>query len=564
MTTVSALSNMAGNAAVSITARTDIGEVPAAGGGLVEWLPQLAATALTWLDGVCGWWTEHTAPAALADTALSAPWETLGWFGLGLGVIAGVGFAALRRRYRTGERAVWLQVTPPAQLPAEAGSALWRLLSGVLRRSHGGWSGWWAPPPRLALEWWADAAGVRPGVWVPETIRAATVADAIRRAWPGATVTETHPPVWYQPPPGRYDLAPTGSRWTPLLDSTRAGSARGTGPTAASEEPLRAVLTALAERRPGEQACVQLVLTAHRGPLSGVGAVVAGGSPATGLARLLRAVTPSLLGTLAGSIAFLVLGLLDLFTPGRSTVSRGPISRGNARGVQTHSGSARADHVSDPVAAAASKAIDAKRAAGPHLHATLRVAVNTPTRAHTPARQRHGRIRAARPIAAGLAADIAAGFDLVTTAPHSGSGLRARWHSYSEPFLLRTPGTGFMATVAELAALWHLPAEPARYRLPDPTAALRTPGMALPRATLRPPTNPTTNPTTPAGPDTPSDGAVNSSAARRRAPSHLTSQPPPMRVPPRRPPGRTAPAPQRGPLAHPPRTTRPVRDVPRH
>jgi hypothetical protein len=61
-------------------------------------------------------------------------------------------------------------------LPTDGGLALWRMLAGCLRRTSrtrrggGVLGGLFAPPARLAVEWWADPAGIRPGVWVPPSI----------------------------------------------------------------------------------------------------------------------------------------------------------------------------------------------------------------------------------------------------------------------------------------------------------------------------------------------------------------------------------------------------------
>jgi hypothetical protein len=181
---------------------------------------------------------------------------------------------------------------------------------------------------------------------------------------------------------------------------------------------------------------------------------------------------PALLGTLAGSLALVLLGVLDLFTPGRSSLTPG---RGGRGGRATNPDPPGA---SDPAVVAAGKALDAKRAAGPHLGATLRIAATTPptrTRTRGGGRRGHdgGRARA-------IAVDIAAGYDLITTA----TPLHGRWIHGGEPVMLRTPapGGGFVATLPELAALWHLPGEPDRYQLPAAATTQRRPGLTLPRA----------------------------------------------------------------------------------
>jgi hypothetical protein len=200
-----------------------------------------------------------------------------------------------------------------------------------------------------------------------------------------------------------------------------------------------------------------------------LGTVVPARCGGGGMGGSLRALAPALLGTLAGSIALVLLGVLDLVTPGRSSLA--PSRRGRGRASTSDPVGA-----SDPAVLAARKALDAKRAAGPHLGATLRIAATTPTRTRIRGRGRRGHDDDGR--ARAIAVDIAAGFDLIATA----TPLRGRWIHGGEPAMLRTPGGGFVATLPELAALWHLPSEPDRYQLPAAATTQRRPGLSLPRA----------------------------------------------------------------------------------
>jgi hypothetical protein len=465
-------------------------------GGLGEWLPSVQGHTAALVGEIADWWG-HT------DTLTSV----LGPIGLGMvsgaTAMSGALLAAKLRGYRTAEGAVWLAITPPADLPADGGVALWRMVAGRLRRTRRpGWRGLFTPPARLAVEWWADSGGVRPGVWVPASLSAGTVADAIRRAWPGARVSFTHPPVWHVPPTGHLELSPTGGAWAPLIDPHSRPPRGGSAPNqAAGVEPLRAVLAALATRRPGEQACVQLVVTRSRGVFAELAGTLSGGRGGAGLAGALRALAPALLGTIAGSIALIALGLVDLFVPGESSL---------ARRRRPRSTTARA---TDPVVIAARKAADAKRANGPHLRATLRIAVNTSTSTRTSGRDRD-HLRGAR----GAATDIAAGYDLVLT----GAELSGRWARHSDAVATRAPGGGFTATLEELAALWHLPSEPGRYRLPDPAAVRRRAGLGLPATTANPYTDPARRD---GGPRRPS-GRGPAEPPGRRPPGHpSTSRP---------------------------------------
>lgn len=352
---------------------------------------------------------------------------------LALAAVAGGGAVLLRAcaRMDAAQGAVWLDITPPTNPPAGAAVAVWRVLHGALHQHR---RRLFAPAPVLAVEWYADAAGVRAGVWLPAGMPAVQIADAIGRACPGATVRPTHPPVWWRYPARCVELTPTGGPWTPLLDpATRArrGQAGEIG-----DEGLRAVLGALSERAAGEQASVQLIVSRQRAR-AGVGGGVGG---------VLRGVAPALLGGLAGAVAAGLIAVLDLFTASsRST--------GHRTGVG-HGGPARAV---DPVAAAAAKAVALKRAAGPHLLATLRVAATVPM----PRGWEQDRAQAS---------EVAGGFDLATPAVW-----RPVWRRLAVPELLVLHGHGrapFAITLPEAAVLWHLPAHPDRYHLTNSTAGL--------------------------------------------------------------------------------------------
>lgn len=362
-----------------------------------------------------------------------------------------------RVRYAAAGSAVWLEITPPATYPADAGVALWRVLAGFLDRAP---RRLWKPASALAAEFHADPAGVRAGVWIAPPLRAEHVAAAIRRVLPGAQIRETTPPIWYAPP-SVLGLRPAGGGWAPLIDPAHRPSR--TPSDQPGDEPLRAVLDALAARQPGQQAAVQLVITPTGGPLAGL----TGALDRVDAAELCRNVATVLLVGLAELLSFLVSELLDLFT-GSANSSRTT--------TRTSGGASRSTTAASTRTGVAGKVADAKRAAGAHLHATLRVAVTThPTttsRAVPGPGARRARLRIAR--------DIAGGFDLVVT--HS--ALRARPERNPERLWCRAPGAGFNATLAELAALWHLPTQPHTYGLPAPSARYRAPARQLPRLPL--------------------------------------------------------------------------------
>jgi hypothetical protein len=463
--------------------------------------------------GVGGWLLSANDWAAYLVTALAAwrgPTSTAGQALLGVcggGLLTGAlmlaaaGAGRVLERYHRAQRAVWVEITPPPAMPSEGGLAMWRMLAGCLRRARRGF-----PAPVLAVEWFADPAGVRAGIWVPASISAGQVADALTRAWPGTRVTRTHPPVWHYTPT-LIELTPTRGRWSPLIDPTPSRSPRSSG-----EEPLRAVLDALARRGPGEQASVQLVIT----EATGLRAWLARTLPANrsrggrglvgGVLGLVRAAAPTLLGTLAGALAAAIVGLLDILGPGPFSSGKPTTSRASASSRTGSTGFGGFEHRTvDPGLAADRRAGEIKRATA-RLHATLRVAVATarvePASSRRGRRKREGR----RGVAATATAAIAAGFDLATT--HT--PLRARPARCAEPIYLRTPGDGFPVTLAELAALWHLPAQPLLYRIAAPTAGDRGPGLGhsrivpstrRPNTPNTPPTNPPLSSTPPSGPE---------------------------------------------------------------
>jgi hypothetical protein len=440
----------------SVTTELATSAAPAQPGGVGGWLVSANEWAAHLIAEVAVW----SGPTSTAGQAL------LGVCGGGLLtgalMLAAAGAGRVLERYHRAQRAVWVEVTPPPAMPAEGGLAMWRMLAGCLRRAR-----WGFPAPVLAVEWFADPAGVRAGIWVPASISAAQVGDALTRAWPGARVTRTHPPVWYYTPT-LIELTPTRGRWAPLIDPTPSRSPRSTG-----EEPLRAVLDALAHRGPGEQASVQLVITEATGLRAWLARTLpttrgqGGRGLAAGVLGLVRAAAPALLGTLAGALAAAIVGLLDILGPGPFSSRKPTTSRASSRTGPTGFGGVEPRTV-DPGLAADRRAGEIKRATA-RLHATLRVAVATAR--VEPASSRRG--RRARDGRRSAAAAIAAGFDLATT--HT--PLRARPARCAEPVYLRTPGDGFPVTLAELAALWHLPAQPLLYRIAAPTAADRGPGL---------------------------------------------------------------------------------------
>lgn len=408
---------------------------------------------------------------------------------VGVGVIGATVVVAVLRRRADRRPGVWWEITPPARVGPGTGVALWQTLGGLLRRYPAGL----IHRRRIAVELVATPHGVRVGVWLPHTLRSAPIAPALRAAVPAADLAPAAGPDW---PTCRgnsggggsgakrvamskrvsgservavVELGPRGGRWAPVLDpvtpTPRAGTGSGGGwaGDGADLEPLRAVYAALGRRSGGETATVQLVIRAHRGTAIGPGAGLGGGlgGGATGV------VSGAVSGVLEGLTRFgtsFLLELLDILTgsPGRRTATR-PYNRPTVPTTPVRG------RPVDAVAASAVKARDAKRTAGPHLHVTLRVALATP--AAMTARTRQARL-----------GEIRGGFDLLTLP------LRARWRRWrpGEALTRRTPGSGFLVTATELAALWHLPGEPARFGLTAPPARDHRPAPDLPHISKQP------------------------------------------------------------------------------
>jgi hypothetical protein len=166
--------------------------------------------------------------------------------------------AVRRARAEAADRASWVEITPPAVMPVDGALGLWRALAGLLSRTRRGLA-----PRHLAMEFVADATGLRVGVWVPPALSASSVAEVIRRCWPGAraTVIDT-PPELLRNGAGRVTAArvlPRGGPWAPLLDPVRT-----TRRHASEVDGLHSVLAALADRSETESACVQLVVSPAR------------------------------------------------------------------------------------------------------------------------------------------------------------------------------------------------------------------------------------------------------------------------------------------------------------
>ena len=400
------------------------------------WLSALSFMLWRWLQA---WWPLLIVVAVMALTA---------------GAVLALVVRRARREAR--ESARWVEIIPPASMPRDGAAALWHALAGLLHRTRRRG----IAPRQLAVEFVADADGVRAGVWVPPALPIGPVADAIAHVWPGARVHACEPPVWTAAPdrPGgrvsAVEIFPAGGPWVPLTDP----GPRTARVDAGDADPLRVTLARLARLGPGERACVQLIVTPERSTAGTRG----GGAVwwARGLLFLLT------LPIRAGLV------VVDLFLPGPSG------SRASGPTVRPHGDRTE----EDPATEARRKAIALKQGHGPHLRVTLRVAYTGPGG------------RSLRRRAVGV---LAGAFDLAAPL--------ASWRTHTTrhaPDRLdgRRPARArhsFAATVGELAALWHLPDEPTQYGMADRVAHERPPGRDLPRRPRRNPNPGNPNPGTP-------------------------------------------------------------------
>jgi hypothetical protein len=350
------------------------------------------------------------------------------------GYLAGRGW--LRRRqqaaFADGARQVTV-LAPPQTVPGGA-VALWGHLTGLLRPPA---ARWLSGQPHLAWEYaftGGAAAGLVIRVWVPGTIPPGLIERAIEAAWPGThTITAAaSPPL----PPGV--LAEGGTlrlarpEILPLATADQDPDA-----------PLRALAGAAAGLADGEHAILQ-VLT----------------RPVTGgrVRRARRAARKHR----AGQPARLSSRLLDLATPGGHSTTRTRRSP------------------ADPALTAEVRAVTAKLAS-PQWETLIRYATATTS---TPAPQAgRGRLRAHQASAQtrarlrGLAHATAS-----ATALYAGANwlARHRLRHPAEVIAARRLGRGDLLSVAELAALARLPADPALPGLARAGARAVPPPPAIP------------------------------------------------------------------------------------
>ncbi|WP_194822573.1 hypothetical protein [Micromonospora sp. S-DT3-3-22] len=354
-----------------------------------------------------------------------------------------VGWALWRRRVwrRHAAAARWLQIIPPVTATPAATIGLWRLLATVLPAPRR----WALRPARLVWEVAADPDGMRCGLWLPPGVNPTAVVRLLQRGWPGVRAEQTRPPA--VPTTGAVAALavwPTQPEWLPLVeDTTPPAHRRGMDASAPEEDRLRGVYGGLASAGRTGGAILQVHL---------------GRAPAHRMRTLRRAMTnphrarrlrgtARAAGLLADGLRALIIGVLDIVTPGPSSPRR-------------HTRS------TDPYTAELARQARAKYADAPHLLVAVHTVAAGPT----------------KPAARAAAADVSSGFGLLSahfTRRRLRSGALAaadRWVPEARMSLV---------SVAEAAALAGLPAEPAAYGLPGAASRRRAATRDIFRATER-------------------------------------------------------------------------------
>ena len=371
---------------------------------------------------MCGTWTD-AAPATTA-AFVRAHWPLM-LAALAALIAVRVGWVIGRRLVwrRHATQARWLEIVPPVSATPAATVGLWRLLATALPASPR----WAWRPHRLVWEVHADPKGMRCGLWLPPGVNPTAVLRLLQRAWPGARAEQTRPPAFA---PGSTVVAvalrATQPEWLPLVDDPApARGQRWEAGAPPEEDRLRAVYDGLAAAGRTGGGLLQVHVT--RAPASRVrGLRRATINPDR--ARRARTGTSRAIGLLADGLRALIIGVLDLVTPG-------PSSRKHQSGR------------ADPYLAELARQARGKLAAAPHLLVAVHATTTGPT------------VAAAR----AAAADITSGFGLLSA--HFTRRRLRRAHATATRRWV-PPSRMTLASVQETAALAGLPAEPSAHGMP--------------------------------------------------------------------------------------------------
>ena len=323
---------------------------------------------------------------------------------LGVLVVAAVTMVVSRRRaaaaMERGARQV--HVLAPPEVDRDGAAVLWSNLVALLRPA---WRRATGQQPHLGFELTAGPGGLAISLWVPATVPPGLVERAVEAAWPGAA-TETTPA---SPPLVGLGSSGVGSSGVGLVTGGALRLAAGDHYPLKTDhrvDPLRPLLGALSGLGEDEQACVQILAR-----------------PVTG--RRLRALSKAAVHRRNGRAARRTGRILDLVTPGGTRPAKRPAEVDPARSADV---SAILDKAAQPCWAIAIRYGVATDDPGPQARAALR------GRAHA----------------------VASAFAVYSGRNHLD---RRRLRHPAKALATRRLGKGGLVSVAELAALAHLPTD---------------------------------------------------------------------------------------------------------
>ncbi|MFG2064053.1 helicase HerA domain-containing protein [Micromonospora sp. NPDC048871] len=369
--------------------------------------------------------------AGLVDAAVWAaqrPWLAAVAAGLLAAWIAARNLVEIWRHHHHAHDARLVTIAPPPEVDPHSAAALWANLAGVLTPSRRRRLLYGTPHVVWQYTW--SGRQLLISIWVPGTVPPGAVEAAVRAAWPGsATITDDNPPppipLDAHPAAGGH-LLPMYAEWLPLT-------------TDHDTDPLRPLMSAGAQLKPGEYACVQ-VLARPATPRRAARA-----RRAAGRLRAGKTAVPAL------NPAAPVLWLLEAFLPGSGGTGRPtPVAR------------------RDPTVERDVRAI-LDKTAHPLWQTGIRYAVATTSR--RPGADPRGRLR-------GIADTLASAFAI-----HTGRNRlthRARMPAPVAVLAARRLGAGFLTSAPELAALAALPRDLAVPGLDRARAASMPAPVAVP------------------------------------------------------------------------------------
>lgn len=353
-----------------------------------------------------------------------------------VGVFVVVRVLVVVRARRLAGVARQITVMTPPEVDVKAALGLWAHLIGQLRPA---WQRVLVGQPHLAWEYVVTPeAGAAIRVWVPQAVPTGLVERAIASAWPGA---HTHTTKTAQPP-----VPVSGPQARRLLVGGQLRLGRGEAyplRTDYTGDLVRDVITAAEDLDPGQVACVQILAR-----------------PVTG--RRVRRATHTT-SARSGLILALARDVLNLLAPG-------PISRPSSAMTKGGGGVGERQVVLEYSAAARAAAVKAR---GPHWETVVRFAVSVPL----PADPGPGLVRTLRQVARGRADALATTFG--SAAEHNYYRRRRQWQ-LQRVLGERRLGRGDVLSVAELAAIAHLPYDPSLPALQRAGARALAPSPEIP------------------------------------------------------------------------------------